>query len=93
MIVPALTSNLPCNPGRDLVPIGQAVITPSVFVVSSRSPFKTFDELLQYGPANLGKLNVASAGAGTSTHLVVELAKRDARFFVTYIPTAAQRRR
>ncbi len=86
VIVPALTSNLPYNPERDLVAIGQAVITPSVFVVSAKSPIKTFDELVAFGRANPGKLNFASAGSGTSTHLVVELAKRDAKFFATHIP-------
>ncbi len=85
-IVPALMPNLSYNPERDLMAIGQAVITPSVIVVSAKSPFNTLADLVKYAKANPGKLNFASAGSGTSTHLGAELLKKEAGIFMTHIP-------
>ena len=86
VIVPALTPNLSYNPDRDLVAIGQAVITPSVIVVSAKSPFNTLADLVTFAKANPDKLNFASAGSGTSTHLGAELLKKDAGIAITHIP-------
>jgi tripartite-type tricarboxylate transporter receptor subunit TctC len=86
VIVPALTPNLGYNPERDLVAIGQAVITPSVIVVSAKSPFNTVADLVKFAKANPGKLNFASAGSGTSTQLGAELLKKEAGIFMTHIP-------
>ncbi|WP_421954590.1 Bug family tripartite tricarboxylate transporter substrate binding protein [Polaromonas sp.] len=86
VIVPALMPKLSYNPERDLVAIGQAVITPSVVVVSSKSRFNTLADLVAYAKANPGKLNFASAGSGTSTQLGAELLKREAGIFMTHIP-------
>ena len=86
VIVPALTPNLSYNPERDLAAIGQAVITPSVIVVSAKSPFNTLADLVKFAKANPGKLNFASAGSGTSTQLGAELLKKEAGIFMTHIP-------
>ena len=56
--------NLSYNPEKDLVAIGQAVNTPSVIVVSAKSPFNTLADLVTYAKAHPGKLNFASAGIG-----------------------------
>lgn len=86
VIVPVLTPNLSYNPDKDLVPIGQAVIAPSAIVVSAKSPFNTLGDLVKHAKANPGKLNFASAGSGTSTHLGGELLKREAGIFMTHVP-------
>ena len=86
VIIPALTPNLSYNPERDLVAIGQAVITPSVVVVPAKSPFNTLADLVKFAKTNPGRLNFASAGSGTSTHLGAELLKREAGIFMTHIP-------
>lgn len=86
VIVPALTPNLSYNPERDLTAIGQAVITPSVVVVSAKSQFNTLADLVKFAKSNPGKLNFASAGSGTSTHLGAELLKKEAGIFMTHIP-------
>ena len=86
VIVPALTPNLSYNPERDLIAIGQAVVTPSVIVVSAKSPFNTLADLVTFAKANPGKLNFGSAGSGTSTQLGAELLKKEAGIFMTHIP-------
>ena len=86
VIVPAMSPSPSYNPERDLVAVGQAVNTPSVAVVSSKSRFNTLADLVAFAKANPGKLNYASAGSGTSTQLGTELLKRDAGIFMTHIP-------
>ena len=85
-IVPSLMTNLSYNPERDLAAVGQAVITPSVIVVSAKSQFNTLADLVKFSKANPAKLNFASAGSGTSTHLGAELLKKEAGIFMTHIP-------
>ena len=41
-------------------------------VVKSDSPFKTFQDLIDYARANPGRLSYATPGAGTSLHLAME---------------------
>jgi tripartite-type tricarboxylate transporter receptor subunit TctC len=41
-------------------------------VVKSESPFKSFQDLLDYAKANPGKMSYSSTGTGTSPHLLME---------------------
>ena len=43
-------------------------------------------ELVQYASANPGKLNFASAGVGSSSHLASELFKYDAKIDIVHVP-------
>ncbi len=42
-------------------------------VVKSDSPFKTFNDLIDYAKANPGKMSFGSTGNGTSPHLLMEV--------------------
>lgn len=66
---PTLYPKLPYNPLTDLVPIVQIAEVPNVLVLHPSVPAKTFDEFLAHAKANPGKLNYASTGIGTSSHL------------------------
>jgi len=86
VIFPAISPSPNYRPDRDLVAVGQAVNTPGVVVVSAKSKFAKHEDLIAFAKANPGRLNYASAGNGTSTHLGIELLKREAGVFMTHIP-------
>jgi tripartite-type tricarboxylate transporter receptor subunit TctC len=74
------------DPEKDFVALGQIWQAPQALVVSAQSQFKTATELVAYAKANPGKVTFGSAGIGTTTHLSIELLKRDANIDVTHVP-------
>lgn len=71
----SLYKNLSFNFIRDIAPVAGLVRTPNVMVVTNALPVKTVSEFIDYCKANPGKVNMASSGNGTSTHLSGELFK------------------
>src|SRR5262249_6972646 len=66
---------LPFNFLRDIQPVASLVRIPNVIVVHPSLPVHTVAEFIAYGKANPGKINVASAGAGTANHMAGGLVK------------------
>jgi tripartite-type tricarboxylate transporter receptor subunit TctC len=60
---------------RDTAPVASVMRTPFVMEVHPSFPAKTVAEFIAYAKANPRRLNMASAGNGTSTHLTGELFK------------------
>ena len=60
---------------RDITPVVGMVRTPNVMTVTSSLPVKTVAEFIAYCKVNPNKVNMASSGSGTSTHLSGELFK------------------
>ena len=71
----SLYKNLSFNFIRDIAPVAGLVRTPNVMVITNNLPVKTVAEFIDYCKANPGKVNMASSGNGTSTHLSGELFK------------------
>src|SRR5262249_54154976 len=57
-----------------------------VFVVHPSVPVRSVPELIAYARANPGKLNIASAGNGTSAHLTGELFKMMTGIDMVHVP-------
>ncbi|UUZ70050.1 tripartite tricarboxylate transporter substrate binding protein [Polaromonas sp. P2-4] len=85
-IVPNIAPSMPYNPQKDLLAVTQALKVPTVLVVSTNSKYKTFADLMSFAKANPDKVNYGSAGSGTTTHLEVELLKREAKLSMNHIP-------
>jgi len=60
---------------RDMVPIAGFMRVPFVLDVNPSVPAKTVPEFIAYAKANPGKINMASAGTGSVTHVYGELFK------------------
>ena len=84
-IVPNLAPSMPYNPQKDLVAVTQALKVPTVLVVGANSKYKTLADLIAAARAS-DKLNYASAGSGTNTHLGMELLKREAKLSMNHVP-------
>lgn len=72
-ILPLLSKNLPYNADKDFAPVALFSTVPNVLAVSKDAPATTVAELVAYGRAHPGKLNMASAGMGSVNHLTGEL--------------------
>jgi tripartite-type tricarboxylate transporter receptor subunit TctC len=71
---------------RDLAPITQAVTVTNLLVVHPSVPAKNVKELLAIARAKPGRLNYASSGNGTVTHLAGELFKLMGKVDITHVP-------
>jgi len=58
---------------RDLVPLGIASRTPSILVVRSDAPYRTFAEMIQYSKKNPGQVRMGHPGSGSVGEFGVQL--------------------
>lgn len=71
---------------KDFTPIGMIGATPNVLAVNASLPVKDIKEFIAYVKLNPGKVNYGSAGAGSLTHLTMELLKQETGAFMLHIP-------
>lgn len=85
-VSPSTFANLPFDTLADFAGITPISSTPNVLVISPSKNLKTLPELLAFARANPGKLNFASAGQGSATHLNAEKFKMAAKIDAVNIP-------
>ncbi len=85
-LLPLMRKAMPYDTARDFAPVTLAVATPAVLVVHPAVAVKSVRELIALAKALPGKLNYASAAAGTATHLSAELFKAMAGVDIVRIP-------
>jgi len=81
-----LYDNLNFNFIRDIAPVASISISPLVMEVNPSVPAKTVPEFVAYAKANSGKLNMASNGNGTTSHLAGELFKMMTGINMLHVP-------
>lgn len=87
MIAPSVYPRLDYDIEKDFVPLIQVASVPQVLVVNPKqTKAASFKELLDQIRRNPGKMNYASAGAGSVHHLAGELFKIQTKTFITHIP-------
>jgi len=64
-----LYKNLPFDFLRDMAPVAGIMRVPNVMEVNPTVPVHTVAEFISYAKVSPGKINMASAGIGTSTHM------------------------
>ena len=84
--LPHLYRNPPWDAFRDFTPITTGARAATVLTAHASVPFNSVRELVAYAKANPGKLNYASFGAGTTSHLNGEILKRLAGIDIVHVP-------
>jgi tripartite-type tricarboxylate transporter receptor subunit TctC len=77
---------LPYDVAKDLAPVIITSSQPNVLAINATLPVHSIAELVAYAKANPGKLNYASVGNGSSSHLNMELFKSVAGFDAVHVP-------
>ncbi|ARP95161.1 Bug family tripartite tricarboxylate transporter substrate binding protein [Bordetella genomosp. 13] len=81
-INPSVYNKLPYDARRDFAPVTQLTRYPYVIAVKKSLPPNTLAELIALAQAKPGTLSLSTAGHGSSSHLAVELFKRQAKIDV-----------
>ncbi len=81
-----LLQKLPYDVAKDLAPVIITSSQPNVLAVNASLPVKSVPELVAWAKANPGKLNFASVGNGSSSHLNAELLKSMAGIDAVHVP-------
>jgi tripartite-type tricarboxylate transporter receptor subunit TctC len=81
-----LYKSLSFDAAKDFVPVNGLLSISSVLVVNSDRPYRSIKDLVDFAKQNPGKLAAASAGNGTSTHLVSELFQAAAGISFLHVP-------
>ena len=71
---------------RDIAPVASICRVPDVMVVNPSVPAKTVPGFIAYAKANPGKINMASAGNGSASHLAGELFKKMTGVDLVHVP-------
>jgi tripartite-type tricarboxylate transporter receptor subunit TctC len=91
LIPPSVTVNatlykLNFNFIRDMVPVAMISRLPLVMEVNLSVPATTVPEFIAYAKANPGKVNMASGGSGSPSHIVGELFKMMTGVNMVHVP-------
>lgn len=81
-----LYKKLPFDAQKDFSPVALFAGVPNILVVNPNVPARNVRELVSYAKANPGKLNMGSAGNGTTNHLSGELFKSMAGIEIVHVP-------
>ena len=85
---PHMYKKMAYDPAKDLLPIVLTSSQPNVLAVAAGNPAKTLPEFVAWAKKQGGKINYASVGAGSSSHLTMELFRSVAGFEATHVPFA-----
>ena len=86
IVINPLVGKVPFDPVRDFTPIVHTTTVPLVLVVHPSVPAKSVKDLVAHAQATGGKLNYASSGEGTTSHLAAELFKTLSKAQMAHVP-------
>jgi tripartite-type tricarboxylate transporter receptor subunit TctC len=86
VVAPSVYTRLEYDPIKDFAPISLVAVTPYLLVVNPSVNAKTVNQLVELMRSQPGKLNYASAGVGSTTHLAMEMLKAASSTYALHIP-------
>lgn len=88
-IVGTLYNKLPYDPQKDFAPLAHIGTASYVLMIHPDVPAKNAAEFIRYAKANPGKLNYATAGVGSATHLSMAYFNSMAGIDIVHVPLKA----
>lgn len=85
-IAPHIHKKLPYDPLKDYAYLSLFAVTPNVLVVYPALPVKSMKDLIELAKSKSGQLNMASAGAGSQSHLAGVLLQTMGGFTSLHVP-------
>ncbi len=85
-IAPHIHKKLPYDPLKDYAYLSLFAVTPNVLVVYPALPVKSMKDLIDLAKSKSGQLNMASAGAGSQSHLAGVLLQTMGGFASLHVP-------
>lgn len=83
---PALMDKLPWDPIKDFSPVALLTVSTNVIAVHPSVPVNNLKEFIAYAKANPGKLNYASQGNGSVSHIGTEIFKQITGVDIVHVP-------
>ena len=83
---PALMDKLPWDPVKDFSPVALLTVSTNVIAVHPSVPVNNLKEFIAYVKANPGKLNYASQGNGSVSHIGTEIFKQTTGVEMVHVP-------
>lgn len=83
---PSLMDKLPWDPIKDFTPVALLTTSTNVIAVHPSVPANNLKEFIAYAKANPGKLNYASQGNGSVSHIGTEIFKQIANIDLVHVP-------
>ncbi|MEG1769709.1 MAG: tripartite tricarboxylate transporter substrate binding protein, partial [Comamonas sp.] len=85
---PFMYKKMSYDPARDLLPVVLTTSQPNVLAVPANHPANNVSEFVAWARKQGDKLSYASVGAGSSSHLTMELLKSTAGIEAVHVPYA-----
>jgi tripartite-type tricarboxylate transporter receptor subunit TctC len=85
-INPAIYPKLPFDTERDFRPVSLICSLPQLFAANPGAPYRTFGELVSFMKSHPGKVDYASVGVGSPSHIAGELLKMRLNAYMVHIP-------
>ncbi len=85
-INPTLYSKLPYDAIKDFAPIANLGLTPQTLVANPAAAFKSVKELVAAAKEKSGQINYASLGAGSTSHLTMEMFRAATGIQLNHVP-------
>ncbi|HZM35583.1 MAG TPA: tripartite tricarboxylate transporter substrate binding protein [Burkholderiales bacterium] len=82
----ALYQNLPYDPENDLQPISLLAVGAQMLAIHPSVPASNLKEFVEYARKNPGKIAYGSVGAGSGSHLTMELFRSQAKIDMVHVP-------
>ena len=82
----ALYKDLGYSPAKDLKPISLLAAAPQILTAHPAVPAGDLKQLVEYARANPDRLSYGSVGAGSASHLTMELLKSQAKVSLVHVP-------